>query len=336
MSDGTTDGPDRARGDGPPVWEDGADLGRGGEVLDDSARLPDVIVRGDRITITPPVPPILSFIHPDPGAMTVLFGDGAAGKGTFAAWIVAQATAEGRKVLVLDAEGHRMEWARRVTALGGVGRRWVHWNHPIGVPRLDDYSGRFDLVVLDSAAYFATDDDALMGASGATRLQEALSVTRIPALVIAHVTKGADADKPYGSVFWHNTARVTLRLTDDGTRRTLRCFKATDVLGMHKGDSWDVTAGYEEDGITPQWVHVVPSNGLTFVTPRTMVQQVIDTVLEDGEAHGIMAFTLHGFSAQAYRQALAMEPDVEQVQGPRPERGGNPTTLYRRRQQAYR
>lgn len=310
-------------GDGPPAWDDAEGVGRAR--LDDSARIPSAIIRLDEVVIGDPPEPVCSLIHPEPGAMTVLFGDGSSGKGTLAAWIVAQATVQGLKVLILDAEGHRNEWARRVTGFGGVTRRVVHWNHPIGVPVLDDYAGLFDLLVLDSAAYFTVGDDDMMGSSGATRLQAALAVTRTPALVIAHVSKGLETDKPYGSVFWHNTARVTLRLAEVDGRRTLKCFKATDIKGLRKGDAWDVEVMYDEDGLTPMTLDLVQP-GLVFTSPLT---RIVDEVLSDGEWHGILDFTLHGHSASGYR--LLLDGDTTIMRGTRPSpTGGRPQVTWRR------
>lgn len=292
-------------GDGPPPWDDEALVGPGDADVADSAYIRSPVVRGDQIDIGEPPYPYLDLIHPEPGAMTVLFGDGSAGKGTLAAWIVARATAQGDTVLIYDAEGHPREWARRIAGFGGVMRRWIHWSHPIGLPQ--DYDGKVDLVVLDSAAYFTVGDDAMMGSEGATRLQAALAAKRTPALVIAHVSKGIDTDKPYGSVFWHNAARVTLRLSEVEGRRQLKCFKATDLVGLHKGDTWDVAVDYDEDSITPRGLDLLRPDRMTFTSPLT---RIVDEVLSDGEQHEILDFTLHGHSATGYRLLLDNDPTI--------------------------
>jgi hypothetical protein len=169
-------------------------------------------------------PPPLLLDRLDAEEDTVLFGAGDTGKGVLAcAWIVALA-ADGHRVLVLDYENHPAEWSRRIRALGGIdaadrvihvaptgpawlGPRGAIWQQQGELRELADATGA-TFVVVDSAAVACGGADSLKPEAPG-QFFPALRYLARPSLTLAHVTKGDDLRYPFGSVFWHNLARVT-------------------------------------------------------------------------------------------------------------------------------
>jgi hypothetical protein len=64
-----------------------------------------------------------------------------------------------------------------------------------------------EFVVLDSVALAAGGDPER--AETAIEFYGALRQMEVDALLVAHVTKQTDGEKPFGSTFWHNSARAT-------------------------------------------------------------------------------------------------------------------------------
>ena len=169
-------------------------------------------------------PPDLLLDRLDAQEDTVLFGAGDTGKGVLAcAWIVGL-TRDGHRVLVLDYENHPGEWSRRIRALGGIeaadrvihvaptgpawlGPRGAIWQQQGELRELADATGA-TFVVVDSAAVACGGADSLKPEAPGQYFP-ALRYLGRPSLTLAHVTKGDDLRYPFGSVFWHNLARVT-------------------------------------------------------------------------------------------------------------------------------
>jgi hypothetical protein len=169
-------------------------------------------------------PPDLLLGRLDAEEDTVLFGAGDTGKGVLACdWIVRLA-GDGHRVLVLDYENHPTEWSRRVRALGGADavERVVHvsptsptWGGPRGAiwqqqAELRELADAIEatFVVVDSAAVACGAADSLKPEAPGQYFP-ALRYLGGPTLTLAHVTKGDDMRYPFGSVFWHNLARIT-------------------------------------------------------------------------------------------------------------------------------
>ena len=169
-------------------------------------------------------PPELLLGRLDAEEDTVLFGAGDTGKGVLACdWIV-RLTQQGHRVLVLDYENHPTEWSRRIRSLGGANavERVVHvsptgpsWGGPRGAvwqqqAELRQLADAIDatFVVVDSAAVACGAADSLKPEAPGQYFP-ALRYLGRPTLTLAHVTKGDDLRYPFGSVFWHNLARVT-------------------------------------------------------------------------------------------------------------------------------
>ncbi len=175
---------------------------------------------------------LVGTLLPD-ASPSVIFGDGSSGK-TYIALAAALAVARGEPfcgmavrqgaVLYVDYETSEPQFRLRVgrlcrgLGLDGVppGLPMYYW--PGGGGALADQADALKrfcaekgvvLVIVDSAA------DACGGepesAEVASRYFNGLSRINggIASLTIAHVSKGSDAEKPFGSVFWHNRPRRT-------------------------------------------------------------------------------------------------------------------------------
>jgi hypothetical protein len=222
-----------AQGEGSPDEEspERDDPGSDGETPDDEDRTEEgpapIFARlGARWLRDVPhaAPPDLLLERLDAQEDTVLFGAGDTGKGVLAcAWIVGL-TRDGHRVLVLDYENHPAEWSRRIRALGGIeaadrvihvaptgpawlGPRGAIWQQQGELRELADATGA-TFVVVDSAAVACGGADSLKPEAPG-QFFPALRYLGRPSLTLAHVTKGDDLRYPFGSVFWHNLARVT-------------------------------------------------------------------------------------------------------------------------------
>lgn len=188
-----------------------------------------------------PEPPFL--ITPFwPEAPTILFGPGGVGKGLIAAWWVSLLTANGQRVAVLDFEGNVEEWQGRIARLGGDLSKVLYKNGDSTIWRLaPDIATQFEelagqgtpiaAAVVDSAttACGSGNDSDVSGPETVTRYKQALGLLGVPTLTLAHVTKaqaqsGEPARFPFGSVFWHNLARMTWAIVPAGseTDHTMR------------------------------------------------------------------------------------------------------------------
>ena len=181
----------------------------------------------------PPAQLAEPFLTPE-GA-TVLYAKGGTGKGLVTCWLILGLVRAGHVVLILDYEGHEREWGSRLRGLGltdeELGR--IHYRAPFGpdwlAPRgeLDQVA---DLVrddahrigatflVVDSYTFATSTGDTMGGAAAAQEYFSALTRIGLPSLTLAH-TKGDAArfaDRPFGSVFVHNSARETWALEKTG------------------------------------------------------------------------------------------------------------------------
>ena len=215
----------------------------------------DVTVLAD---VVPAVDKALLLGRLDPDDHTILFGDGGAGKGMIAAWWTSCLTRgwdidkkvpvfDPKTVLILDYESHaETEWRKRVEKFGGDLKR-VHIVRPAAA--IWDIAGsvaelvkelRVDYVVVDSALYACTGADAYTP-EGATQYTLAIAQFRRPVLTLAHKTKSKDdQDKPFGSVFWHNGARLTISVDAKGydDPRELHTRKANHGADFHRAIEW--------------------------------------------------------------------------------------------------
>jgi Bifunctional DNA primase/polymerase, N-terminal len=183
----------------------------------------------------------------DPDEHTVTFGTGGTGKGVLGAWWGAQLSHE-RDVLILDYERHtRYEWKPRVRRFGGDQDR-VHIfqpDRPIWaevkdiVASLDQFTNPY--LIVDSVGY-AVGDLEVEKSSTATKYTKAIQGIGLPTLSLAHTTK-ADADPryPFGSVYWHNGARVTMSLVGQDEEPRVLTQKKTNQRALFKPVDFDWT-----------------------------------------------------------------------------------------------
>lgn len=203
------------------------------------------------ISTDPPAPMLIERL--DPLGHTILYGTGGIGKGALACHWITQLIHEGHRVLILDWERHPEEWSRRIAALD----RGVHTSDlvrhlvptgPIG--RVADEVAwtcdrhELDVVVVDSAV-MACGTDPLKPEAAADYAAAILAIGR-PTLSLAHVTKLDDARYPFGSVFWHNLARMTWSLSGDNDGEVLlRHRKHNNYQGL---GTFALTVTWSDDG----------------------------------------------------------------------------------------
>ncbi len=194
-----------------------------------------------------PEPSLVGLVAAEPGALTIAFGDGGQGKGTFSSEVVARVVAGGGMVGIVDAEGHPREWRRRLRDLmHDDPEPWAvsYWQHPGGELDLESVAGIFSLVVVDSAAYFrGRPEDHDEWAAAATHLQAQAVLAACPVLVLAHTSK-ATPGRAYGSTFWHNAARLTLEVTHEA----VTCRKANDIADWWTGRTLAVDFAKDDHG----------------------------------------------------------------------------------------
>ena len=199
------------------------------------------------ISTAPPAPLLCDRL--DPVSHTILYGTGGVGKGTYTCYLITRLVAAGHRVLILDYENHGGEWARRYHGLAGRNGSedvlWVApltsgWDGPRGAiwQQITDVC---DLATLFGATYVVI--DSIVPACGGSDPMDpgtvalyagALEYLGIPVLSLAHVTKDGDLRYPFGSVFWHNLARVTWSLHKDGAQVVLTHRKANSYANQGK------------------------------------------------------------------------------------------------------
>jgi len=199
-------------------------------------------------------PPPLLVDRLDPIGHTVLFGTGGVGKGvTACGWIRNLVNVEGRNVAILDYEGHPEEWSRRLRGLGADTDNifiWEPLNKDFGKPRplwdqAEEIREVFDalnisVAVVDSAVPAAYGADPLRPET-AMLYARGVQVLGRPTLTLAHVTKGDSMAYPFGSVFWHNLARMTWSLQREEDGRL--------ILQHRKRNNYDWKGRFDVDHI---------------------------------------------------------------------------------------
>lgn len=171
----------------------------------------------------PPGNLLFGMIEPD--GPTLLYGAGGVGKGTTAAWLIAECLAVGIRPMVYDAENHPREWRRRTAGLG-VGPEQVVYvqphelpTHLLGrplhevVPHLGDVAraAGCGILIIDSimAGANLSEEGLKSDARAPYRYVAALAELGIPSVSLGHTTKNSPDGDPYGSVSWINAMRLT-------------------------------------------------------------------------------------------------------------------------------
>jgi hypothetical protein len=189
------------------------------------------------ISSDPPAPLLIERL--DPEGHTILYGTGGVGKGALACRWTADLVHAGLRVLILDYEAHPEEWSRRIRSLApdvhaGDGVRHMtpkrSLSHSTKSIRQTCDRHAIDYVVIDSAV-MACGSDPLKPEAAAEYAAALIDLGR-PALSLAHVTKVDDPRYPFGSVFWHNLARMTWSLSGTDSETLLRHRKHNNYEGL--------------------------------------------------------------------------------------------------------
>lgn len=187
---------------------------------------------------------------------TILFGDGGTMKSYFALYVVGRLAEVGWRVALfdweLDAAQHRVRLERIFGADTMPEVQYVRCDRPLvfEVDRLAQVARReaLDFCLFDSAGYACAGRPE--DAEHALAYFRAVRQIGTGSLHIAHISKGDQADqKPFGSSFWHNSARSTwyvkLAATSaDGQVSTIGLFNRKVNLGAKAPEiGFDVVFG---------------------------------------------------------------------------------------------
>ena len=175
-----------------------------------------------------PPPDQLAGVFLTAEGAAVFYARGGTGKGLLACWLARQLVRSGHVVMVVDFEGHEMEWGSRLRGLGltddELGR--IHYRAPFGSDwtaptgalsavadaiRDDAVRRGVTYLMVDSYSVATSNGDTMGGETAAREYFSALARIGLPSLTIAHVRgdSGKFPERPFGSVFVHNLARET-------------------------------------------------------------------------------------------------------------------------------
>ena len=185
---------------------------------------------------TDPPPPLL-IGRLDPEGHTILYGTGGVGKGTLAASWTNGLLEDNRRVLICDYENHPSEWARRIYGFGAGaltsrvlhvapltaawgGKRGAIW---VQAEELRELALQFeaDYLLVDSLVTACAGSDPTKPET-VSQFTAALEYIGLPTLSLAHTDKAENLRYPFGSIFWHNLARMTWSLKADGATVVLQ------------------------------------------------------------------------------------------------------------------
>lgn len=235
---------------------------------------------------------------------TTFFGDGSSLK-SYLLYRMALSMALGTKFcgmaaprltpLIIDYEDEGPNVKRRMRRLGlGIDSSLtevmgVHYWEAKGIPLVDqvDALKRYierngiGLVVLDSVAPACGGDPS--DPQAVLEFFSALRQLGIPSLLIAHIDKGGNTQKPFGSTFWHNESRRTWYVQrvqeedSDDLDVGLYCRKANDG---RKPSPMAFHVRFSEDERGPVYIQQTsmeraPSELLASASTRTQVRAVL-------------------------------------------------------------
>jgi len=164
----------------------------------------------------------IAGIHLVPHEPCIMFGDGGTGKSYLALWIATQLCNRGEKVLYCDfefsASEHRLRLQRLCgpDPLPGAQLQYVRCVNPLVTEQ-----SRLEAAIHDHQITFAIYDSIVFGLNGPPESAEiaaayfrSVRALGVGSLHLAHTTKqssqdGQQADKPFGSAYFHNGARAT-------------------------------------------------------------------------------------------------------------------------------
>ena len=170
--------------------------------------LADVPARQTDTCITVEGFPVLKH-HP-----VILFGDGGACKSYLGLYLAWKLTERGETVIYADWELDAADHRERLESIAGAfrGIKYVRCRLP-----LREETERLRRIAREEGATYLICDSIALGCDGppeaaetAMRYFQCLRRIGLGCLLIAHVSKAEDGEKkPFGSAFWHNSARAT-------------------------------------------------------------------------------------------------------------------------------
>jgi hypothetical protein len=187
---------------------------------------------------------------------TILFGDGGTNKSLLALYVGGRLSERGLRVAMVDWELDAAQHRLRLEALFGAGAmpavQYVRCDKPLiyEVDRLQRITQRdtLDFLLYDSAGYACAGKPE--DAEQALSYFRAVRQIGAGSLHVAHINKSDNAEqKPFGSSFWHNSARSTwfvklASTSPDGTVNTIGLFHRKANLGpRHPALAFTVTYG---------------------------------------------------------------------------------------------
>ena len=188
------------------------------------------------------------------------FGDGGTGKSMLALYYGAELIRAGERVGLFDWEMNQETHENRLYDLFGTDApefRYVRCDRPLihEIDRLRRAVHKDELMyaILDSIGYGTA--GAPESAEAAMDYCRAVRQLGIGTLWLAHVTKGEQGDqRPFGSTFWHNSARATWNLklastSSDGTTHQIAAFNRKANLGRPR-QPIGIEAAYSSERVT--------------------------------------------------------------------------------------
>lgn len=235
-------------GEAPPKG-DAADVGDAATIrrlVELAQSLPSPLVTLDGFSTAAPPPLLVGRL--DPLSHTILYGTGGVGKGTYTSHLLVELVKQNHRPLILDYEHHPEEWARRVFGLDSgalpairyaaplsahwQGKRGALWEAASELRSLCIDEG-ITVLVIDSLTIACAGND--VSDPGTPALYAAgLELIERPVLSLAHINRSHDMTYPFGSAFWHNLARVTWSLEEDGAASILSPRKANNYVRSGK------------------------------------------------------------------------------------------------------
>lgn len=178
----------------------------------------------------------------------ILFGDGGAVKSYLALYLAGRLAQRGVRVGVLDWELAGEDHRERLERLFGADMPPVWYRvcrHPLIVEleSLRRFARRehLEFLVYDSVAFAAHDEPK--EAASAISYFRAVRQIGPGSLHVAHITKGEGSDqKPFGSAFWHNSARATYYMERSGESADGR--DITVGLFNRKANLWPIQPAF--------------------------------------------------------------------------------------------
>ncbi len=254
------------------------------------------------------------------GGGSILFGDGEAGKtstclciaNTFASGgeLMSSSSREQASVIYVDYEWSATELKRRCSDLGmKLHPDVLYWN-PEGIPlaeqtlalRREIARKQVGLVIIDSAgmACGGKPEEAEI----ALRYFNAVNSLSVPTLTICHVTKAGEDMKPFGSSFYHYSARLTwnVKASDapDGLHLGFFCRKANVGRRLSAfGARLRFPGGLSLEPLAKAFEEYLPNS----VRLRSLLEETGALTRREIEE-------ITGMSSEAVRKALQRMPDV--------------------------